>query len=85
MGKRSDRLREIDRAIGRNIRLQRRTREVSQVVQAEAIGVSAQQLQKYESGVDRVSASRILIISLALDAPISVFFEGTFYQHAERP
>ena len=76
MGKRNECLQEIERAIGRNIRLQRRIREVSQAALAETIGVSAQQLRKYELGVDRVSASRILMISRALDLPIRVLFEG---------
>ena len=42
---------------------------------AKAVGVTYQQLQKYERGVNRISASRLFILSGALDVPVSFFFE----------
>ncbi len=43
---------------------------------AEAVGIKFQQIQKYETGMNRVSASRLWEISRVLQAPISYFFEG---------
>ena len=43
---------------------------------AQAIGVQTQQVQKYETGLNRVSASRLWEIAVALDATINYFFEG---------
>ena len=43
---------------------------------AEQVGIKFQQIQKYETGANRVSASRLWDISEALDVPVSFFFEG---------
>jgi len=43
---------------------------------AEKVGIKFQQIQKYETGMNRVSASRLWDISDALDVPVSFFFEG---------
>jgi transcriptional regulator with XRE-family HTH domain len=43
---------------------------------ADAVGIKFQQIQKYETGMNRVSASRLWGIAEALDVPISFFFEG---------
>jgi len=43
---------------------------------AQNVGIKFQQIQKYESGMNRVSASRLYEIAVALDVPISYFFEG---------
>ena len=43
---------------------------------ADAIGVTFQQVQKYEKGTNRIGASRLYMIGHALDVPISVFFSG---------
>jgi transcriptional regulator with XRE-family HTH domain len=75
MPRRSDDLREIDRRIGRNIRRERRMAELSFAALAGAIGVSSQQLQKYETGENRISASRLYRIASALALPVSPFFE----------
>ena len=42
----------------------------------DAVGIKFQQIQKYETGMNRVSASRLYDISTALDVPVSFFFEG---------
>jgi len=49
---------------------------ISQTKLAEAVGVRFQQVQKYESGANRVSASRLLLIAETLGVPISYFFQG---------
>ena len=43
---------------------------------AEMIGVTTQQVHKYETGVDRISAGMMYVIAQALETPISYFFEG---------
>ena len=66
----------VDVHVGRRIRARRRVCKVSQVELAECIGLSFQQVQKYERGLNRVSASKLYAIAKRLDAPISHFFEG---------
>ena len=66
---------EIDRNIGRNIRFQRLRRELSQAQLAARLGISYQQLQKYERGINRISASRLLLISQALAVPVATLFD----------
>jgi transcriptional regulator with XRE-family HTH domain len=67
---------DIDRLIGRNIRSHRLRKELSQAKLAARVGVSFQQLQKYERGANRVSASRLLRLARALDVPINALFEA---------
>ena len=67
----------IDAIIGRNVQAARTTRGFGQKALAEAIGVSFQQLQKYEIGRDRLSASRLVAIATALELPIIELFAGT--------
>lgn len=66
----------IDRRIGYNIRVLREMRHRSQKDLAGAIGVTYQQVQKYEAGTDRVGAGRLLEIANYLDAPVADFFDG---------
>jgi len=66
----------IDREIGRRIKAKRLLLGHNQQFLAETIGVSYQQVQKYENGTDRVGASRLFAISKALDVPIAYFFES---------
>jgi transcriptional regulator with XRE-family HTH domain len=65
----------IDIHVGRRIKLRRTLLRISQEQLAGDIGVTFQQVQKYESGHNRVSASRLFDISRVLDCPISYFFE----------
>ena len=65
----------IDSLVGSKIRARRTALGISQVDLGRAIGVRFQQVQKYESGVNRVSASRLWMIAKALDLHISHFFE----------
>jgi transcriptional regulator with XRE-family HTH domain len=66
----------IDVIVGKNIRFHRLARGLSQQALGEKLGVSFQQIQKYEKGTNRVGAGRLTAIAQALDLPISVFFEG---------
>lgn len=65
--------RPADLAVGQRIRLRRRQLGLSQSALADALGVSFQQVQKYERGANRVSASRLVDIAAALNvAPIAL-------------
>jgi transcriptional regulator with XRE-family HTH domain len=67
----------IDVEVGSRIRLQRKVKGISQQALAAALGITFQQVQKYEKGSNRVGASRLSQIARALDVPISYFFGGT--------
>ncbi len=64
----------IDIAVGARIRLLRKVRGLSQQALAEAAGVTFQQIQKYERGSNRVSASMLTRIASALKTPVSEMF-----------
>lgn len=66
---------EIDRQIGRKLKLHRQTASMSQTALADAIGVTYQQVQKYETASDRIPAARLKRIADALGVPIGGFFE----------
>ena len=65
----------IDVHVGARIRLRRTLLGVSQQRLAEAIGLTFQQVQKYESGANRVSSSRLVDISNVLHVEVSYFFD----------
>lgn len=67
---------EDDIVVGANIRKLRLARSMSQEKLAEALGLTFQQVQKYEKGVNRVSGSRILQISRVLDYSLEHIFAG---------
>lgn len=60
----------VDIAIGARMRLRRKTLGVSQSALAERIGVSFQQVQKYERGANRVSGSTLVAVAAALDTSV---------------
>jgi len=66
-----------DVIVGRNIRIQRIARRMSQSELARQIGIAFQQVQKYEKGVNRVGSGRLARIAETFDLPITAFFEGT--------
>ncbi len=66
-----------DAVIGRNVAAARTARGIRRALVAEAIGVTVQQYQKYETGGSRISASRLVRIAEALGVPISDLFAGT--------
>ena len=69
-------LHNIDIQIGQRLRELRIRRNISQTKLAEMLGLSFQQIQKYEKGATRLAASTLWYISERLDAPINWFFEG---------
>ena len=66
----------VDRHVGARIRMQRMVRGVSQKDLGNAVGVSFQQVQKYEKGTNRVSASRLQQIANVLEVTPDFFFDG---------
>lgn len=65
----------IDSAVGKRIRQRRKMLGLSQTELAVRVGVKFQQVQKYETGVNRVAASRLWKIAETLKVPITYFFE----------
>ena len=65
----------IDVHVGARIRLRRTLLGISQTRLAEAIGLTFQQIQKYEKGANRVSSSRLVDLANTLDVTVSYFFE----------
>lgn len=66
----------IDRHVGSRVRMQRILMKMSQEKLGEALGLTFQQVQKYEKGLNRIGASRLQQISKTLSVPPSFFFEG---------
>jgi transcriptional regulator with XRE-family HTH domain len=66
----------IDRHVGSRVRMRRVMLGMSQEKLGEALGLTFQQVQKYEKGINRIGASRLQQISKTLDVPPSFFFEG---------
>ena len=66
----------IDRHVGLRIRLRRKELGISQERLAEAIGLTFQQVQKYERGANRVSASKLWEMARALSTSVNYFYEG---------
>ena len=64
----------IDVMVGKRIRLRRVQLGLSQTELGQKLGVTFQQIQKYENGANRVSCSRLYETSVALDVPIAYFF-----------
>ncbi|MEE9273336.1 MAG: helix-turn-helix domain-containing protein [Robiginitomaculum sp.] len=67
---------EIDLFVGKRLRHRRRLLGMTQQMLAEQVGVRFQQIQKYECGANRVSASRLFELSEALSVPVQHFYEG---------
>src|SRR5215469_7120842 len=65
----------IDVHVGSRVRLRRRLLAMSQEQLGDALGLTFQQVQKYERGMNRVGASRLFDLSRVLDVPISFFFD----------
>jgi transcriptional regulator with XRE-family HTH domain len=67
---------QIDKHIGGRVRARRILLGMSQEKLADALGLTFQQVQKYEKGVNRIGASRLLHMAAILDVNIEFFFEG---------
>ncbi len=68
----------IDVHVGSRVRLRRRLLGITQRALGKDIGVTQQQLQKYERGVNRIGASRLFNLGRALEVLVFYFFEGPF-------
>jgi len=68
-------LQHVDGEIGSRIRLRRALLGFSQKQLGERIGLTPQQVQKYEKGVNRIAASTLFKVAEALDVPVSFFFD----------
>lgn len=66
----------VDVHVGARVRLRRQVLKMSQEKLGDQLGVTFQQVQKYERGTNRVGASRLWRLSQVLDVPVSYFFEG---------
>jgi len=66
----------IDRHVGSRVRMRRMMLGMSQEKLGDALGLTFQQVQKYEKGSNRIGASRLQQISLVLQVPVSFFFDG---------
>ncbi|TCT43048.1 helix-turn-helix domain-containing protein [Martelella mediterranea] len=71
----------IDVHVGSRIRLRRTMLGMSQEKLGESLGITFQQIQKYEKGTNRVGASRLQNISTILNVPVSFFFEDAPGEH----
>jgi transcriptional regulator with XRE-family HTH domain len=74
-----------NRRIGQVIKEARKARGMTQMKLSELIGVSYQQVQKYEKGSDNISVERLKQIAKAINVPITLFFPGGTEAVAEAP
>jgi transcriptional regulator with XRE-family HTH domain len=72
----------IDKHVGSRVRMRRMMISMSQEKLGEKLGITFQQIQKYEKGTNRIGASRLQQISQILQVPVSFFFEGAPTQAA---
>ena len=84
-GHRSTREVEIDEHVGSRIRTRRTLLGLSQEKLGDALGLSFQQVQKYERGSNRVGAGRLYQISKVLDVPVSNFYEDMPEEPGQSP
>lgn len=66
----------IDRLVGQRLRWRRKELRLTQEQLGERLGLTFQQVQKYEKGVNRISAGRLYELATALDVPVVYFYEG---------
>ena len=66
----------IDKHVGSRVRMRRMMLGMSQEKLGDALGLTFQQVQKYEKGTNRIGASRLQHISQILQVPVAFFFEG---------
>ncbi len=75
----------VDIEVGHRIRIERLARGLSQTALANQLGVTFQQVQKYEKGVNRVGAGRLTKIAEVLGIDVGAFFTGKDVLESERP
>jgi len=74
----------IDKHVGSRVRMRRMMLSMSQEKLGDALGLTFQQVQKYEKGTNRIGASRLQQISGILQVPVSFFFEGAPHEGGSR-
>jgi len=74
--RRSEDNRRVDRHVGSRLRTRRTMLGMSQSTLAEAVGLTFQQVQKYERGTNRISASKLYQFGQIVGVPVAFFFEG---------
>jgi transcriptional regulator with XRE-family HTH domain len=76
----------VDKHVGNRVRMRRLMLQMSQEKLGDALGLTFQQVQKYEKGTNRIGASRLQHISDILQVPVAFFFEGapTLQQNRSR-
>lgn len=75
----------VDIHVGSRVRLRRTLLGMSQEMLGDAIGLTFQQIQKYERGTNRISASRLYDLSRALDVPVSFFLTAATTARHQSP
>jgi transcriptional regulator with XRE-family HTH domain len=75
----------IDVHVGSRVRLRRTLLGMSQERLADAVGLTFQQIQKYERGTNRIGSSRLYQFAQVLDVPVSFFFDGMPSESGARP
>ena len=74
----------VDKHVGSRVRMRRLMLDMSQEKLGSALGLTFQQVQKYEKGTNRIGASRLQHISEILQVPVAFFFEGAPTLHQQR-
>jgi transcriptional regulator with XRE-family HTH domain len=80
-----ERTHPIDKYVGNRVRMRRIALGLSQTQLGKALGLTFQQVQKYEKGTNRISASRLHRTAEILQVPIEFFFEGAPHVRGEHP
>src|SRR5215831_18758366 len=75
---------QIDKHVGARVRMRRMMLNMSQSDLGEALGITFQQIQKYEKGTNRVSASRLQQIAQVLRVPVPFFFDGVAHFESDQ-
>ncbi|TNE58784.1 MAG: XRE family transcriptional regulator [Alphaproteobacteria bacterium] len=66
----------VDIHVGQRVKIRRKSLKLTQAELGEVLGLTFQQVQKYERGANRISASKLFLIAHTLDVPVAFFFEG---------
>src|SRR5947209_20083102 len=74
---------QIDKIVGQHIKIRRVAEGMSQTELADKLGLTVQQVQKYEKGTNRVGAGRLFRIAEILQVPLTAVFEGSETAHRE--
>ena len=74
----------VDIHVGSRVKLRRNVLGLSQAELSRRLGLTFQQIQKYENGTNRVSASRLFEMGVILDVPVSFFFDGLLGPKAQQ-